>query len=564
VVRNLSVVNFAIVIGLVVYARFIGMSVGQIIPLVVAALLSAVPAALPATFTLAAALGARGLALKGVLLTRLSALHEAAMIDVLCVDKTGTLTENALAISAVYPLREGATADDVLAYAALASSGDGQDPMDAAIRALASRRSPTLAAALLFTPFDPVAKMASAQAVIDGQTIRVVKGAPSVIGALAALPDTAAAALDGFAHAGNRVIAIAAGPASAMETIGLIAFADPPRADSAALLAELLSLGVHPVMVTGDSATTAATIAHMIGLEGKVCPPGAIPAGIHADQYAVFAGVFPEQKYHLVEAFQREGHGVGMCGDGANDAPALRQAQMGIAVSTATDVAKAAAGIVLTEPGLAGIVTCIKEGRSAFQRVMTYTLTILVNKCATLVVMGAGLVMTGHAVLTPTLQALAMLAGDFMTMSRAGDRARPTPYPNAWRVRNLTLAAIPLGLTKLAYCTLVLAYGWFVLRLTPDRMQTLTFIMLLYAGQANNLSLRERGRFWRSRPARTVLIASALNLVAATCLAGFGILMSALPFSLLAWLMLANICFIFAIDTVKLAVLNRLPIDRVS
>ena len=237
---------------------------------------------------------------------------------------------------------------------------------------------------------------------------------------------------------------------------------------------------------------------------------------------------------------------------------------MGIAVSTATDVAKAAAGIVLTEPGLAGIVTCIKEGRSAFQRVMTYTLTILVNKCATLVVMGAGLVMTGHAVLTPTLQALSMLAGDFMTMSRAGDRSRPTPYPNAWRVRNLTLAAIPLGATKLAYCTLVLAFGWFVLHLTPTQMQTLTFMMLLYAGQANNLSLRERGRFWHSRPARPVLIASGLNLVAGTCLAGFGILMDALPLSLLGWLFLANIGFIFTIDTVKLAVLDRLPIDRVS
>ncbi len=139
-----------------------------------------------------------------------------------------------------------------------------------------------------------------------------------------------------------------------------------------------------------------------------------------------------------------------MCGDGANDAPALRQAQMGIAVSTATDVAKAAAGMVLTEPGLGGIVTSIKEGRAAFQRILTYTLTILVNKCVALIVMGAGLLMTGHAVLTPLLQALSMLTGDFVTMARAADRARPSAYPNAWRIRNLTLAAIPLGLFKLS------------------------------------------------------------------------------------------------------------------
>ena len=133
---------------------------------------------------------------------------------------------------------------------------------------------------------------------------------------------------------------------------------------------------------------------------------------------------FPSRNFELVKAFQRQGHAVGMCGDGANDAPALRQAQMGIAVSTATDVAKAAAGVVLTEPGLGGIVACIKEGRSAFQRVLTYTLTILVNKCVTLIVLGAGLIMTGHAVLTPLLQALSMLTNDFVTMARAADRAR--------------------------------------------------------------------------------------------------------------------------------------------
>jgi H+-transporting ATPase len=164
-----------------------------------------------------------------------------------------------------------------------------------------------------------------------------------------------------------------------LELIGFIAFGDPPRRDSAELLGELHSLGVLPVMVTGDAAATAATIAHEIGLDGKVCPPGEIPESVGPNDFAVYAGVFPEQKFELVKAFQHKGHAVGMCGDGANDAPALRQAQMGIAVSTATDVAKAAAGIVLTEPGLGGIVAAIREGRSAFQRVLTYTLMILVN-----------------------------------------------------------------------------------------------------------------------------------------------------------------------------------------
>ena len=181
-----------------------------------------------------------------------------------------------------------------------------------------------------------------------------------------------------------------------------------------------------------------------------------------------------------------------MCGDGANDAPALRQAQLGIAVSTATDVAKAAAGVVLTQPGLDGIVACIKEGRSAFQRVLTYTLMILVNKWVTLIVLGAGLIITGHAVLTPLLQALSMLTNDFVSMARTADRARPSPYPNAWRVRNLTVAAIPLGSFRLLYLVAMLGVAWYGLRLRPDEMQTLTCVMLVFAGQGNVYVLRGR------------------------------------------------------------------------
>ena len=159
---------------------------------------------------------------------------------------------------------------------------------------------------------------------------------------------------------------MAAGAGNALELIGFVAFSDPPRADSAELLTESRSLGVLPVMITGDAAATATTVAHAIGLTGRVFPPGTIPEGVEPKDFTVYAGVFPEEKFNLVKAFQKQGHAVGMCGDGANDAPALRQAQMGIAASTATDVATAAAGVVLTEPGLGGIVACIKEGRSAF------------------------------------------------------------------------------------------------------------------------------------------------------------------------------------------------------
>jgi len=562
VVRNLTVINFVIVAALVAYAFAIKVSVEQILLLVLTALLSAVPVALPATFTLAAALGARTLALKGVLLTRLSSLNEAAMVDVICCDKTGTLTRNELVVSAIRPVKPGFDDSDVLGFAALASSPEGQDPIDSVIRTMAARgRGRAPPAALRFTPFDPAVKMAEAVAVEGGHEIRVVKGAPAVVAAVAPMSPSSEKALEALNSAGYRTIAVAAGRNGALELLGFIALSDPPRADSAALLTELRSLGVLPVMITGDAAATAATVAHAIGLSGPVCPPGEVHVSAEPKDFAIYAGIFPEQKFELVKAFQHQGHAVGMCGDGANDAPALRQAQMGIAVSTATDVAKAAAGVVLTEPGLGGIVACIKEGRSAFQRILTYTLTMLVNKWVTLIVLGAGLIITGHAVLTPLLQALSMLTNDFVTMARAADRARPSPYPNAWRVKNLTIAALPLGCFRLLYLVAVLSVGWYGLRLSPGQMQTLTYAMLVFAGQGNLYVLREHGRLWNSRPAPVLLAASLGDVLLVACLAAGGVLMNPLPVTVIAALAATTIAFTLAMDSIKLAVYARLRID---
>lgn len=564
VVRNLTILNFVIVGGMAAYAHVLGMTPWQIVPIVLTGLLSAVPVALPATFTLTDALGAKALAAKGVLLTRLSALNEAASIDVLCSDKTGTLTANQLSIAAVRPLHGGYGEKEVLHYAALASSPEGQDPIDAAVRAAAAQQSasgPDLPAAHQFVPFDPTTKMAEALAVRDGREIRVMKGAPAAVASVAPAPPALAQELETLTQAGYRVLAVTAGPEGALETLGLIALSDPPRADSAGLIAELKSLGLRTVMVTGDAAATAATVARAIGLDGPVCPPGKLPDPADRTEYAVYAGVFPEQKYALVQTLQQQGHAVGMCGDGANDAPALKQAQMGIAVSTATDVAKAAAGIVLTEPGLGGIVTCIQEGRSGFQRILTYTLGILVNKCTTLVVMGAGLILTGHAVLTPLLQAMSMLAGDLVSMARAADHARSSPYPNHWRVRNMTLAAVPLGLFKLSYCVGGLAIAWFGLAFPPDEMQTLTFVMLALAGQANQMVLRERRHFWHSWPARIMVLASLADAAVICGLALGGVLMTPLPPSVIAMLIGATVLFAFGMDVVKVTVLSRIRID---
>ena len=236
-VRNLSVVNAAIVIGLVAYAHAIALPAPQIIQLVLTAMLSAVPVALPATFTLAAALGAKHLARKGVLLTRLTALHEAATINVLCADKTGTLTENKIGVAAVRPLREGWGADDVLAFAALASSSDGRDPIDVAVRRAAKTAAPQrpLPAVRKFTPFDPASKRAEATAQdAEGHEISIVKGAPAAVAAVAPLNAAAVAELDTLSHAGYRTLAVASGPPGQVSVLGFVALQDPPRADSTA------------------------------------------------------------------------------------------------------------------------------------------------------------------------------------------------------------------------------------------------------------------------------------------------------------------------------------------
>jgi H+-transporting ATPase len=376
VVRNLAIFNGGIIVLLVGYAFALKLTLAEIVPLVLTAILASIPVALPATFTLAAALGARALGHLGVLPTRLSAVDEAASIDVLCADKTGTLTQNELKVTSVRPM-PGFDESHVLGMAALASSDGGQDPVDAAIRAAAAKSvAADLPKLSKFVPFDPATKMSEATAVDSGggANMRIVKGAFAAVTGLAQTSPDASKAASQLEQQGFRVLAVAAGPPDAVKLAGFIALSDPPRADSAALIAELHTLGVRTIMVTGDAPATATIVARAIGLDGAVSPPGAIPDSVRPEDFAVFAGVLPEGKYNLVKAFQKSGHTVGMCGDGANDAPALRQAQMGIAVSTATDVAKSAAGMVLTQAGLSGIVAAVKEGRVTFQRILTYTL----------------------------------------------------------------------------------------------------------------------------------------------------------------------------------------------
>jgi H+-transporting ATPase len=561
VVRNLAAFN-GVVIGLLVsYAYFLKMPLDEIIPLVLTAVLASIPVALPATFTLASAIGARALAKLGVLPTRLSAVDEAATMTVLCADKTGTLTQNALTVTTVHPMT-GFDEAHVLALAALASSDGGQDPVDGAIRSAASLEPVSDGPKLIkFTPFDPATKMSEAAVQAgDGKMQRIVKGACSAVISLTEPSSTATAASEELQKNGFRVLAVAAGSPNELKLAGLIALSDPPRADSAVLISELEGLGVRTVMVTGDAPATAAIVAHAVGLNGPVCPPGPIPDAVNPEQFAVFAGVLPEDKYKLVNAFQKSGHTVGMCGDGANDAPALRQAQMGIAVSTATDVAKSAAGMVLTKPGLDGIVAAVKEGQVTYQRILTYTLNSIIKKVVTVLFLIVGLLMTGQAVLTPLLMVIVMIAGDFLAMSLTTDNVRASLMPNAWRIGRLTWAGVSVGAGQLAFSTGVLAVGHFELRLGPEALRTLAFATLVFGSQATLYAIRGRRRLWGSRPSLWLGLSSVADVAIASTLAVAGIAMAPLPALTVAAVLAAAAAFAVVLALVKAPVFIRLKI----
>jgi H+-transporting ATPase len=562
IVRNLAIFNSFIILAMGIFAYTHAMPWSEIVPLLLTSILAAIPVALPATFTLAAAVGARALGKLGVLPTRLTAVDEAASIDVLCSDKTGTLTRNELSVTSVRPM-PGFDEAHVLGLAAFASSEGGQDPVDAAVRAAASHKvASSLPKLATFVPFDPVKKTSEATVKDEkGNTQRIIKGAFTAVAALTPPLPAAATIADELERQGFRVLAVAAGPEASVQVMGLIALSDPPRTDSISLISELHSLGVRTVMVTGDAPVTAAIVAKAVGLNGSVCPPGRLPNDIKPDEFAVFAGILPEGKYDLVKAFQKSGHTVGMCGDGANDAPALRQAQIGIAVSSATDVAKSAAGVVLTEAGLGGIVAAVKEGRVTFQRILTYTLNSVMKKILQVLLLAVGLIMTGHAVLTPMLMVIVMITGDFLAMSLTTDRVRPSKMPNSWQIGRITVAGAILGICFLAFSTAILAVGKFELHLGIAALQTLCVVGIVFGSQATTYVIRGRQHLWGLRPSVWLVLSSVADVLIISLLAAFGIAMAPLPALVIACEFAAAIAFGVLLDVAKIPIFARLCIS---
>ncbi len=562
IVKALIIIDFFLVCALLLYSAWAGLPFVDVAPFALILLVASVPVALPATFTLATALGATELAHNGVLVTRLSAIEEAAGMDVLCTDKTGTITENRLALATTFPFH-GFSEDDVLRAAAFACDPSTQDPIDLAIlSAAAARGLRERRERLEFLPFDPARRYSLGRYQSGSGEEYMIKGAPHAVAALTQNTPDFAAKSEQFAAAGNRVLAVASGKnQNSLRLVGLLALEDPPRADSKQLVRGLQDLGVQVIMVSGDNVATAAAVAQRVGIGGRAAPVEVLDhLEGHASEYDVYGRVFPEHKIRLVRFLQKAGHVVGMTGDGVNDAPALKQADVGIAVASATDVARGAAGVVLTAPGLTAALSAVVISRRIYQRMLTYTINKIMKTLEIAVFLSLGVMLTHTFIITPLLIVLLLFTNDFVTMAITTDNVSFSQKPDRWNVAALMTTGAILASFVLLLSFAVFYVGRNVLSLPVPQLQTLVFVMLVATGQGNVYLVRERGRFWGSRPSGWLMASSIADLAAVGFMATKGILMAPIAPRLMIGLLAVVAIYCVIIDQFKVAIFRRLGI----
>ena len=566
-----------VLLAMVVIASFLRHTpLLEMIPLMLILFMSAIPLSLPVMFTVSMAVGSKELAKQGVLVTRLSAAEDAATMDVLCVDKTGTITMNKLAVTGVIPL-EHSTEADVLFAGALASQEANQDPIDLAFLNAAKERHifdhlPKVTP-VSFAPFD--AKNRRTEAVVEqnGQRLRVMKGAVRTVAEACGLQppaiETLEARVSESAAKGYRMLAVARGPETgAPVVLGLVSLYDPPRPDAGQLIATLHGLGVPVKMLTGDAQAVAREIGQGVGLPNIRRVADLKAAGAQAGNESVdllagadgFAEVFPEDKYIVVKHLQAAGHVAGMTGDGVNDAPALRQAEVGIAVSTATDVAKGAASVVLTEPGLTNIVALVKQGRTVYQRILTYIINKISRTILKTAFVAIAFMVTGKFVMSSFAMLLLVFVTDVAKISLATDRVRPSRTPETWNIGPLITVSVVLGALMVVESLLVLWSGWSHCGLAANNnaLYTFSFLTLLYFAAFSIVSARERRWFWATMPSKVVLVAVTAEVLVGTVLTRVGLPgLLPLPWSqTLAIFAYAMVSCLVVNDAVKVAMIK--------
>jgi H+-transporting ATPase len=530
----LAVALVAVVIALGVYR---GEPILTTLQFALVLTVAAIPVAMPTVLSVTMAVGARLLAKKQAIVSKLVAIEELAGVDVLCADKTGTLTQNKLTLGDPFSIAPG-KADDVILAGALASRAEDKDVIDLAVLGGVKDASALKAYDVQhFQPFDPVHKRTEASVRgKDGAAFKVTKGAPQVILALsanaAAVKDAVDKAVDDFATRGFRALGVARADGDGKwQLLGVLPLFDPPREDAKSTVATARQMGVKLKLVTGDALAIARETAKVLDMGSNILDGASLGDSKHAETPEVaksiedadgFAQVFPEHKFNIVEVLQKRGHIVGMTGDGVNDAPALKQADCGIAVSGATDAARAAAAIVLMTPGLSVIIDAIKESRKIFQRMNSYAIYRIAETLRVLLFMTLSIAVFNFYPLTAVMIVMLALLNDGAILSIAYDNVKYRNQPEAWNMRVVLGVSTVLGVVGVAA-----AFGLFylaerVFHIDREHIQTMMYLKLSVAGHLTIFLTRTRGPFWSIRPAPILWGAVLGTQVLATVIALFG------------------------------------------
>ncbi len=530
---------------------------------------AAIPVALPAVMSVTLAVGAATLARLQAIVSRLVAIEEMAGMDILCSDKTGTLTRNELTLGEPVPVGT-ADADELLLAAVLACERDSPDAIDTAVlQGLAAQDRLAGYQAAHFTPFDPVRKRAEAEVGHGEERFRVAKGAPQVILGLAQ-PDAALLAqiqdqTDALAASGYRTLGVARTDARGQwRFLGLLPLFDPPRDDSAQTLARVADMGLNVRMVTGDHTAIAREIARKLKLGDNIVSArevfaheGADGDGPRIEAADGFAEVFPEHKFKIVRTLQRANHIVGMTGDGVNDAPALKQADIGIAVSGATDAARAAADLVLTAPGLSVIATAVEEARKIFARMRSYAVFRIAETIRVLGFIAAAIIVFDFYPVTPIMLVLLAVLNDFPIMMIAYDNVRVAEQPVRWEMPRVLAVAVTAGTMGVIASFVLFWIARDVMQLPPAQIQTVIFLKLLVAGHLTIYITRSERWFWhRPWPAARLFWTTEATQVAGTLAAVYGWLLEPIGWTYalgvwayaLAWFPVNNLARVWVLD----------------
>jgi H+-transporting ATPase len=563
-----------------------------ILQFVLVLLVASIPVAMPAVFSITMALGALALSKQKAIVSRLSAIEEMAGVDILCSDKTGTLTKNQLTIGEPI-LFSGANAQDCILAAALASRAEDRDAIDTAvIAALKDQDALKAYRQTKFVPFDPVTKRTEAT-VVDAQGTSVVtKGAPQVIVALAKpaadVAQKAKATVDELAAKGSRALAVARSRdgGQTWSLLGILPMFDPPRDDSKATIALANEKGVRVKMVTGDDTAIAIETARQLGMGTHIIPaseafpkdmdPNNVPPAIAdaIERADGFARVFPEHKYAIVKALQARGHLVAMTGDGVNDAPALKQADCGTAVSGATDAARSAAALILTAPGLSVINNAIDEARQIFGRITSYAIYRIALTMDIMFLVVLSTVFLGFAPLTAAMIVLMSLLDDVPIMTIAYDNTSVSAKPIRWQMSRMLSVSAVLGLFSIVESFGLLLMGIRVLThphlrdyfglVSESQLQTVMFLQMVAGGHLLLFITRtERWFFLPPFPAAPLFVAIVATQILAVLMCGFGWLVPSIPWSLIGWVWVYNIAWMFVLGGVRLLT-ERFATNRIT